>query len=239
MAIAYSSDIAGEVAQNVAEGTDTVSLGSLAANTYVIICMAVDGYVNTNYTMGENAVAAGWTIIADGTGDAAHHVLLSKQMGGTPDTTITIEESSYNIMNVAGQAFTGVDTGTPLDVAITKATGGGGDPDSPSITPDNPNCMILTIGVGDDDNATGIVTTPSGFSNELMNATDTGLDNNTDTSLCFASLLQGAAAAIDPDAWDLDDFNDAWTAYTVALRESTGGGSSIPIFQNYYRQRRA
>lgn len=135
-------------------------------------------------------------------------------VGATPPTSVALSGFGTSTSAIA-YTFRNVDTTSPMDVTGTTFTSYG-DPDSPSITPVTDNCMIVALGVIDDDNVESSVVAPTGFSNLVAKqSTTTGM------TTMVATLIQETAAAINPSVW-VTSGNDSCVGATLALRPSVG-----------------
>ena len=129
----------------------------------------------------------------------------------------------------------GVDTTTPLDVTVTTVQSSStGQPNPPSITPTNDDCLILAIGIKDQ-----AVTTAQTVSTWPTNYTDLQQEanNNINTGGLLAVagriLSGGAASAEDPSEITGSLGVDEWAGATIALRP----GPTIAREQEGYRFR--
>lgn len=198
-------------------GNTTVALPTVLENDIVFVSVACDNDLSADGL----SAGQGYTDIYHGTSALPGHHLAWKIMGATPDTTVTIERQSARSSAVLIQAFRGVDTATPLDATTTSASGGSGDPDSPSITTVTNAAWVITIGLVDDDAPITVTTVPSGYSNS--NSQDTVIGGTTGAAVVMASKNVASFGAEDPAAWVLSS-NDNWFAYSVAIRPDSGGG---------------
>lgn len=149
--------------------------------------------------------------------------VFTKFMEATPDTT-AVGASGFNaqfrVMLV--QVWRGVNATTPMDVALTSATGtNGATVDAPSLTPTTPKSVVLAIGsaadVLDYSNDLSSLTVPSGMTNFV------GQD-------CFYASYRVESAGIASVEWTGGAYNPAafgggstytgasWAAATLALR---------------------
>jgi hypothetical protein len=128
-------------------------------------------------------------------------------------------------------SYPGVDTTTPLDVAVTQNSSGfTTTPATTSITPSNNNSMIVAMMCCDSgSNPTG---TP-----DTSPACTERVDIASRPTIYVQDYLQSTAAAVVIDG----NFSsaDTWASFAVALREDSGAaGLSIPVAMNTYRRRR-
>ncbi len=147
----------------------------------------------------------------------------TKIMGATPDTVATGASgfnSQYRVM--LAQVWRGVHATTPLDVALTSATGiNGATVTPPSITPTTPKSLIVVMGsgsdVGNSSNGLSALTVPSGMST-FLGAT------------CYQNTYLVAASGMAVYEWQGGAYTPAafgggsttayasWAAATLALR---------------------
>lgn len=149
--------------------------------------------------------------------------VITKRMGATPDTSITLPACSSGTRQGTGQVWLlrGVNTTTMLDVASpTHASGvDGGNADAPSITPSTDQAMIVAIYCATMPAST--TTAPSGPGNMTgFNSREGG--NTGMSSWCGLAYHEWRTGdgAFDPGACTSSGSNtgDAWIAFTMAFR---------------------
>ena len=146
-------------------------------------------------------------------------VLRTKFMEGG-ETDITVQSGATYHFVCTAYVFRGVDLSI-FDVPITTSSGGNsGVANCPSITPATDGAAVVAIGaaVYAPGYGLGTITTPSGFSDTVINAKiESGWGSPV---LVIANLLQEAAATVDPDQWSgMSTWaQNSWAALTVALR---------------------
>lgn len=202
--------VVGSVVETLPEGEGgrTIQEGD-----FVIVLRASDG---GPFAGALDIVTSGYTNAYDTGGTTPGGQIDYKFMGASPDSSVEI--GSYTGRRQAGiiSVWRGVNTSSPLDVAITTATGASGMPNAPSITPTTDGCMIFAAGLLDDDDAAASVTVPSGYGGLI--AGDTGLASTTEgATVMLANFEQATAAAIDAAAFG-GTGNDQWAAVALALR---------------------
>lgn len=132
---------------------------------------------------------------------------------------------------VAVHIFRGVDTVTPFDVTETTNTGSNtANPTNPTITPANPNGLLLLFHsfTHDDHTVIGAPTTPSGLT---LGESRTSSGQTMQGFANAYKLDYGAAGLITPTAWThtASPTNIAeYSTYTIALRAATAGSSYVP-----------
>ena len=138
--------------------------------------------------------------------------------GGESGTRASTDGTFAGGWNVICFVVRGVDGTTPLDVTVTTAQSTAtGEPDPPSITPTNDNCLILAIGGQDD--------TGAGSGGTQTNYTQLGFVNNNQSTggnlyASYRILSGGGGSPEDPPAWNSSN-NDEWCGATIALRPGT------------------
>jgi hypothetical protein len=194
------------VGANVGTVDSEVTLPTMLEDDFCMIFASADGNFSAN------TGGTGWTDqYYNNAGSNTR--MISKVMGSTPDSGTHDWGAGCSLIAVA---FRGVDTTTPLDVAITADSAGSGTVDCPSITTVTDGCAIIAMGALDDDDATGVSSPPSGYGDfqEVFISGDnvTGL---------FSWKLQTTAGAENPGVYDTGSFSDAWCGNTIALRPAS------------------
>lgn len=223
MVISYVGD-AENSAQNGGDVTVDISGLSLAENDVLIMTSGLGSDSGETSTL--SIQDSGWTVLSNTSHDATDRITFlcgRKVMGGTPDSSVTINVTSGDAdmgHGVVVRAYRGVDTTTPEDAITTLASGDDAQPDSPLITTLTDNAWVLSLNAKNtSDNA---VTVPTGYGNfqqdignDLFDATVSGADKTV--------AVKGIE---NPDAWSNFNNGGAWIALSVALRESGAGASS-------------
>lgn len=182
--------------------------GTPAEDDIYIVAMSSDG--NPGSTLGDAAIAGGWTrLFLQGTNDPTAGVLL-KRMGGTPDTTVPIEGGSSNEVEIIIIQVKGVDTTTALDAALTSASGSSGMPNPPSHTTVTNGAMRIITGHLDDDLVTGSLT---GWTVLSKN----GGSGGRNSSVMLGYKIAETAGAENPGAFS-GGGTDEWAATHFSLR---------------------
>lgn len=214
----------------------TISLTSLtggsgsapSANDIVIVVSgwgsAADGdpgVTTTGYT-------EEYDLYANDTRDANLSVAW-KIMGATPDTSVDVSCIGNGNCTAVVHVWSGVDTTTPMDVAVpTGLTGiNGARPDSPSITPVTAGAVVITAGLGTGDATPADFTAPSGYGNALSQANPSEFG----AIAVIASIAWSGSGAEDPGAWTGGESttSDSRAAGTLALRPAADGGAAVQI----------
>jgi hypothetical protein len=207
-AIQGISFIGGASGASIGESDFDITLpGGMAENDFVLVGTTADN--------GPSITPTGYTSI-DLHGDNFPSVSLSyKFMGSTPDTAVTIAHFGLSGVEVAScvLVFRGVNTVTPQDTTRTKASGGSGDPNPPSITTVTDGACVVACGHLDDD----VITIPSisGYSDLEWQTSGNGAEAAANTMLAW-KLIETAGAE-DPPSY-VTSGSDDWVAYSVALR---------------------
>jgi len=134
----------------------------------------------------------------------------------TADTQVTFGPTGSD--NDAGcyavYVFRNVDTVTPIDVAVTIATGTDSDVDPASITPNSQNTFLVVIGAGGEVEEVGNFT-----SSELTDFLATSSNDLYDCILGIGHVPSWPGGAFNPAAFGNSNVN-AWAAMTIALRSA-------------------
>lgn len=222
MAISYVGGTTATFAASAANVSLTGLTGGsdAAAATGDLVCV-ISGAPETADT-NVSVTTTGYTnqeLYANDTRDA-NGVFAYKFMGATPDTTVTVPATSTSTArgSVVVRVYRGVDQTTPMDVAITTATGANGDrANSPSITPVTTGAEILAAGFATNPASTsGTATGPSNMA-DFVTVVGVGTGRS---SIAGMASQAWAGGAFDPNAWTAttNNANDSWVAFTVALR---------------------
>jgi hypothetical protein len=203
-------------------GTDTAP----SAGDVVVVYYGVGGSSN-NQTM---TVNSGFTqlaqIVANDTCDAYLRVAY-KVMGGTPDTSVEVSQTTSANWPGAGVilVFRGVDTTTPLDVAHTTASAlNTALADPPSVTPSTSGAWVVSGGIGAHNN--GLHTFSS---SDLTGFLSVGFDDSVDVTV-GVGYHQWTSGAFNPAAFTFsgtDSTINSWAALTLALRPAAAGVDAI------------
>jgi hypothetical protein len=228
MAIQY---VGGATANTDASLSVTVSLtglsGGLASSPaqgdFVIATLAQVGSIDRNLTV----TTSGYTEAAEpyGNDTADANVLTAyKRMGASPDTDVTLtSEGGGGALVAVVSVWRGVDAVTPMDVAVTSASGGNTDrPNPAAITPVTAGTVIVvTGGSGTVNNVAGTPLAQAGaeLSNFLSIAKKAAAADST-SLVASGSYHSWAAGAFDPVAFvgGGNAASDAWGSVTLALR---------------------
>lgn len=216
--------------------TFTLTNGSAAtpaAGDLVIVAFAtgstVDRTLDIETTGAVDYTLAGSELYQNGTSFDSNLRVAYRFMPGTPETQFRFAGGSGNNADGASWAvhvFRGVDTGTPLDVAVVTAGNTGTRLANPgSITPTTAGAWIYIAGAGA--GGTGGSFTTSGLTDFRAN---NGVDTN-DGFIGAGYKSDWASGPYDHAAFTgggTDTVNDSWNAVTVALRPAAVGGASCP-----------
>lgn len=150
--------------------------------------------------------------------------VFSKFMGPSPDTTAVAANPTTASAWAAAfsvQVWRGVDPITPLDVALTTATGGNsGHPNPPAITPSTLGAVIVVCAGACSLNG-GATLSQSGseLSNFIAVYGDNNDATNNDVTVAMGSKAWDGSGAFDPVALVGNTSGSiAWAAATLALR---------------------
>lgn len=224
-------------------GTTATKAGATSGNTTIALNSGLTGGSRASVQAGDLVIAVfatgaaadrtlaitdgttGYTLIgselyANGTTYDTNLRVAYKFMGSTPDTSTTFGPTG-NAQDAGAMCvyvFSGVDSGTPLDVAATTATGTGtGRPNGASILPTTTGAYVVVAGGGAA--GTGAVYTQSGT--ELSGfKSATSVDTN--DAMMGIGYFAWTSGTFDPVVWTGGTTNaaDSWAAVTVALRPS-------------------
>jgi len=205
--------------------TDTsFTIGGLTAGDFVIVIAGSDGQTPASPTPTSPNPLTGWVTLSSGGGTNPGRRVAYTFATGTSitlnglsnpendpgsDPPILDQNIAYTVL-----AFRGVDPDEPINDSA-EDTNNTGDPNPPEVTPNIDGCMIVALGVLDDDSEAPSVTAPDGFTLGPVAATSSPGDNNNATVMS-AYLLQTTAGAINPNAFG-GDGSDNWFAITIAL----------------------
>jgi hypothetical protein len=194
-------------------GTVSINLSGIGlAENDIVLAFAVA-------TAGTAANPSGYTSI-DVNSTNLRSALSRKKQTSTVDTSISFWDTggSGDCGTAIAMAFRGVDTTTPLDVAVVENFQE--PPDPPSITPDSNNCAIVIFGASDTQDASvGTVTNYTHPTNHTIAASDSDGDNT--VASAYRILSGGASSAENPGAWSSWASGSAGRGFTIALRPAT------------------
>lgn len=220
--------------------TSTVKITTGSGNQTVALPSSVeDDYIRINATwitaMGaDNVTAQGWTVkrwdnTLDGTAPSAY---IYKKMGSTPDTSIDLPRVDIGagdtycaVVNIA--VLRGVDTSTPIDVALTgPSTGGGASMDSPSVTTITDGALVETLG-HEGMPSWAFTAGPSGYSDVVYDSFS-AIGGAVDVAVLAASKIVATAGTENPGAWNTNTTTPDGLdeGFTVAWRPAAGGGDA-------------
>lgn len=178
------------------------------------------GFSSTGTVTWDNTTAGSWTKLVDVANGTSHtYQIYIKVADGTEDSktlAITIPSGQIAYRSVA---FAGVDTSVTPEFNTT--TGSSSAPNSLSLTPSWG--ALDTLWLSDEANANGSTSVsayPAGWAGGTnhMTATLAGVGIG-------CSNLSSNVATVDPGAYTLST-SKAWIAVTVAVKPTTGGGST-------------
>lgn len=211
--ISLSSGLTGGSRDHVQAGDLVIAIfatGSAADRTLSI----TDG--TTDYTLTGNE------LYANDTEDTNLRVG-RKFMGVTPDGSVTFGPTgnTADAGTMGVMVFSGVDATTPLDVAVTEATGTNtGAANPPSITPATAGAYVVAIG------ATGCNTGATAFtSSDLTDFASVAQLDTEESALGFGYIAWSGSGAVDPAAFTGNTgTSNSWCAMSIALRPAAAAG---------------
>jgi hypothetical protein len=215
----------------------TVSLGSLTggdtgdttpqAGDLVVVTYAIGSTVARTPTIATPGGGAAYTnanaILRQADNFDVSMLVAYKFMGGTPDTQVTLSEgvgggtgSTADAGRYTIQVFRGVDTSTPLDVAVV--TGGAANSsavDPGAITPTTTGAIVVAMGAA----ASGTGSTMTSTLTDFV----AGSTADTNDISIGAGYSTWAAGALNPAAFGnipAGTTANSWVSLTIALRPS-------------------
>ena len=188
-----------------------ITLPALQENDLVLLILVVDSGTFTTPT--------GYTLVQAVTSGLPSYNVSYKFMGAVPDTTAPVPDNTVNVESGIAYCFRSVNQATPLDVAVTTASGSGStSPNPPSITPVTANAAIVALGFLDDSIITA-ATPPSGYGDGAFVATGGGAAATAAASGMVSWRKLVTPAAENPGAYaTTGGAADEWQALTIALR---------------------
>jgi hypothetical protein len=222
-------------------GNTSLSLGSLADASGSSVSVQNGDFVVIVYTVASTADRAmsestgTWTeqteLYADGSTQDANVAVYTKFWSTGDPTSVTLVGSGQAADSTAAVciAFSGVNTATPLDVAIQTATGTGtGRPNAPSITPSTAGAWIVVCGGSAHIGGVAPFTNPGDLSTTTNHFRSTGANDNNDVSVGIGLKTNWTSGAFDPSQWTggSTGAGAAWCAVSLALRP-TGNAYSM------------
>lgn len=234
-------------AAGAASGTFAVSLTDLLDTTGASATLAQNDLIVINYVVGGDQAdvaltpPTGYTeeteLFSDDGADA-NLAVWRKFMGATPDTSVDIPNSTNADYAVAGTifAFRGVDTTTPLDVAIATATGiDGGQPNPPSVTPTTAGAWIVVVGGSGHSTAVTAFGNPGDLSSTTNHFRSVTQADIIDATAGCGIKTDWTSGAFDPATWTDGSTaaGSSWCAATLALRPAVTTQTLSPsLFTN-------
>ena len=197
------------------EGTHYIDLGGVtfAAGDAIVFAFTNDTGTHRIPTLVEPQYCNGFEVVRNSDTNSivatVGIIWVTPEMVSALDRLVFVANGGWSAVCAI---FRGVDPQIHDVSPPSEATGASGMPNPPSITPTTDNCMLVAIGALDDDVIT--MTAPSGYTLAAeMGYTTAG--NATSTGIAYKVLA--SAAADDPGVFG-GGGNDAWRAWTIALR---------------------
>ncbi len=192
------------------DGTETVTLPGTPQEGDIVVVVAASDQADGGTPV--DISTSGYTKWLTGN-NFPRGVIGWKRLGASPDSSVAIERTNraYNTC-WAVQVWRGGDSSQP-DAALVTASGGSGDPNSPSITTTSDDALVLSFGLLDDDSAT-LNNPPTGYSNAILQNANAAAGSS--CTVMIASKEVATAGAENPGVWDTSH-SDAWYAGTLAL----------------------
>ncbi len=216
--------------ESVDFSVSSVTISDIAVGDLVLFFGAEDG-------VNQSAPTGGWTAIPglqtqpdnDNAPDSAAYYKIAT---GTSETASGLSGTNPTYIMVA---FRGVDTSTPFDVNAVENTASSGLPNSPSITTVTDGCLILSVGIIDDDNVAETINLPDGYE-RIKILDDQGSSNSSGTfgnTIAISGKQQFTAGSEDPPAFT-GSGDDENKGFTIALRPklpSVSGETLLPYIK--------
>jgi hypothetical protein len=234
MAITYVGSTSNSAESGANVTLTLTNITGLAQDDIVFVAYSESDFDDNDMAM----VDAGWTEVSDlfqvDVFDCNFGVFY-KIMGVTPDTSATVDgHGDVNSPVVAvAMGIRGVDTTTPLDVAVTNATGKDyPHPNPPSINYDDAGCAVLAVGASaNNSGGTQTATFPTGYTTYNVEISKRDPTVTRDSYVGMA-LNTAPSDPEDPGEFTLSgggDTADTWCATTIALRPAASGGGGSPF----------
>lgn len=195
--------------------------GAVAAGTTSCVISrptgVVDGDVLLAFVASDVAVTApaGWNTLVDVVSSARVFRRLVQNLASEP-TSYTFTAAGGVIVEGIIDAFSGVDNGSPEDVAPTGSGGGSGDPVVwPDITPVSDDTLHWVVSA----NSPSAVAVPTGYTGRSLTAT---LSRSSTKAIATAGLITGVSAST----------GVTWVSASVVLRSFIAGTDTRPLQQN-------
>lgn len=194
------------------QNTDTsFTVDGLQAGDFVVVVAGSDGLTPASPT--------GWVSFTSGGVNPGRRVAYTFATGTSITLSGLSDPSNNPDDNIAYAvlAFRGVDPDAPINAFANAVGGPNGNPDPPPVTTTIDGCMIVALGVLDDDSEAPSVTAPNnGYTLGPVAATLTTGDNANAATVMSAYLLQTTAGTATPNGFGSNGSDD-WSAHTLAL----------------------
>ncbi|MDC0637496.1 hypothetical protein OAP25_02225 [Flavobacteriaceae bacterium] len=219
MAIAY---VGSATTDSAAASSMSVSLPTHSEDDYLVIAFT-HNYSSSGQKL--TGVGTGYTQLAEISESALGHqtAIWAKKAGASEADPTASYNSSAQIMSCVAFAFSGVDTTTALDVAVSAyATV---DPAatvaSPSLTTVTDGAMLVSVATADDNAAfTQDAAMTLGDSHQYLSMT---------TATAYETIP--TLGATGTRTWTFAQSNDELTAISIALRPAIASGNTITATQ--------
>lgn len=182
----------------------------------IVICSSTFGRAGNEGRIGN---ALSYTEIFDVTNTNRLRIAYKVFAAGETGPVVEGSGNAADGLAVIFSIFRGQNTATPIDVAITSATGSSADPDPAAITPASDDCAIVVFAGSSSDDPN--ITSPTNYTEiEDRGITET---NSASASNAYRILSGGAGASENPGTFTLWT-TGAWVAATVAIRPVQAAG---------------
>ncbi|HEX9979635.1 MAG TPA: T9SS type A sorting domain-containing protein [Flavobacterium sp.] len=219
-------------AQSANTGTTSLVITKPAGLAVGDLMIANISQSNNNSSGMGNATRTGWTTGASGvygsSGTNRWHATVLYKLADATDVAATSFTFATNAASddSAGSliAFSGVNGASPLDVAITMATGSSATITAPTLTTVTPNSAIVMLAlVADNVNITGWNTTSPGGLTELY---DAPVNADVDMGIGAAWAVKSTVGATGSATATLGS-SDPWGAILIAIRPVTATTGAV------------
>lgn len=187
--------------------------GTPAEDDIYVVAITCDQDPNVSLgALGTQAAADGWTVVYNSASSSPSAAVFLKRMGGTPDTTVPIEQGDNEISAIVMLQVKGVDTTTAQDATATVSTASG-MPDAVSLTTVTDGALRIVTGHLDDDDISGVTLT--GYTVVQRNTGQSSTTVGATTMVGYK--IAASAGAEDPPAFS-GSGSDSARAVHLALR---------------------
>lgn len=194
---------------NSGQPQDITLPGSPSSGDLVLVAIAADTTITNQVT------TSGYIVVENSPLGGNPGTYVAYKVLTAADSIVTInQEVAYQAAVV--QIWRGVDTSTSVDQTWGVATNTNAAPDSPAITTQSANALVISVFFLDDDDTT-VSSYPSGYSNGVSGNCNIN-DNATGATVGISSKIVSSSGSEDPGAYTLGGGNDVWQAGTISFK---------------------